>query len=250
MLLALARLAGSLAVALAAAGCGDGGGDGAADRAQGDLAQGRELYVGGKNGKLGCGFCHTLKAAGTVGQFGPDLDDEYALDRANGFSDAKIRRELLSWIRKGNCVDPNDPSRCMPKGLVTGADAVSVAAFVAKCSGRSGTPPCRLLAGSKLSGEAANGERPYARLGCVSCHYMSGNAAIGPSFKGLAGSNVKLTNGQTVSADDAYLLESIVAPDAKIVEGFPRGLMSARVPPGSVSIARAKAIVVYINTLK
>jgi cytochrome c oxidase subunit II len=61
---------------------------------------------------------------------------------------------------------------------------------------------------------------------------------------------VKLANGQTLVADDAYLLESILAPDAKIVDGFPRGSMSARIPAGSVTTAQAKAIIAYIKTLK
>src|SRR2546430_5877616 len=38
----------------------------------------------------------------------------------------------------------------------------------------------------------------------------------GPSFVGVYGSTVKLTSGQTVQADDAYIRESILNPSAKI----------------------------------
>lgn len=36
----------------------------------------------------------------------------------------------------------------------------------------------------------------------------------------MYGSTVKLTSGQTVKADDAYIRESILNPSAKIVAGY------------------------------
>ena len=47
----------------------------------------------------------------------------------------------------------------------------------------------------------------------------------GPSWQGLFGSEEKLADGGSVTVDDAYLRESILAPDAKITEGFQAGLM-------------------------
>jgi hypothetical protein len=41
----------------------------------------------------------------------------------------------------------------------------------------------------------------------------------GPSWKGLAGSQVKLGDGRTVAADDAYLTRHIIEPDALTVKG-------------------------------
>jgi cytochrome c oxidase subunit 2 len=89
-----------------------------------------------------------------------------------------------------------------------------------------------------------------ATLGCVSCHWTAGPPSLGPTFAGLAGSKVALASGKTVTADDGYLLSSILAPDAETVKGYPSGLMSARVPPGQISVAQAKAIIVYIKTLR
>jgi mono/diheme cytochrome c family protein len=75
----------------------------------------------------------------------------------------------------------------------------------------------------------ARGETLYKADGCAACHSLNGSAGVGTSFKGLAGSRVALTEGQTVTADDTYLEQSISSPDAKIVKGYRSGVMSAAV---------------------
>ena len=67
---------------------------------------------------------------------------------------------------------------------------------------------------------AVAGQQLYQTLGCVSCHGASGEGGRGAPLRGLFGSQVSLTNGQTVKADEAYIRESIVNPQAKIVNGF------------------------------
>jgi len=66
-------------------------------------------------------------------------------------------------------------------------------------------------------GEA--GERLFGRFGCVSCHGET-NSQRGPSLVGLFGRTVKLQDGSTVVADENYIRESIVLPQAKIVAGY------------------------------
>ena len=61
---------------------------------------------------------------------------------------------------------------------------------------------------------------------------------------------MQLTNGQTVTADDAYLLESIVDPDKQIVKGFQPGVMTSVIPKGQVSEADAKQLVDFIKNQK
>jgi cytochrome c oxidase subunit 2 len=99
-------------------------------------------------------------------------------------------------------------------------------------------------------GNAAEGKRLYASLGCNGCHTLDGSASAGPTFKGLFGRETKLDNGQTVKADDKYLLESIVDPDAKIVAGFQKGVMSAVIKPGQVSQSDAQSLIAFIKTVK
>ena len=77
-----------------------------------------------------------------------------------------------------------------------------------------------------LSGNAGNttpavaGQQLFQSLGCVSCHGANGEGGRGPALVGLFGRQVQLNTGQTVKADEAYLRESIINPQAKLVAGF------------------------------
>ena len=99
-------------------------------------------------------------------------------------------------------------------------------------------------------GDPAEGKRLYTSLGCAGCHSLDGTPGAGPTFKGVAGSERTLEGGQTVTADDKYLLESITDPDKQILDGFQRGVMSAVVKPGQVSQSDARSLVAYIKTVK
>lgn len=65
---------------------------------------------------------------------------------------------------------------------------------------------------------AKRGHRIAAANGCFSCHSINGNRMAGPSFKNLYGKKVKLKNGNTVTADSAYIVESIKKPKAKLLK--------------------------------
>src|SRR5207253_7555535 len=76
------------------------------------------------------------------------------------------------------------------------------------------------LSGTAASGDPlAVGEKLYSELACNTCHLPDGKGR-GPSYYGLYGSKVKLADGSTVLADDNYIRESILQPNAKIVAGF------------------------------
>ena len=51
-------------------------------------------------------------------------------------------------------------------------------------------------------------------------------------------------------ADDAYLIRSIRDPDAQIVKGRPRGVMTTVIRKGQVSLVDAKALVAFIKSLR
>jgi cytochrome c oxidase subunit 2 len=85
---------------------------------------------------------------------------------------------------------------------------------------------------------------------CLSCHSTDGTRLAGPTWKGLAGSTVELSDGRRVVADRAYLRRAIQDPDAETVKGFPSGLMASVIRPGSVNDQDADAIVAYLETLK
>jgi mono/diheme cytochrome c family protein len=79
-----------------------------------------------------CGSCHTLAAAGTVGQIGPNLED-IAVNEA----------DVLHAIRTGggrHSHGAGGRTGNMPRNLVTGQDAKDVATFVAANASGSSTP--------------------------------------------------------------------------------------------------------------
>ncbi|MEX0776891.1 MAG: cytochrome c oxidase subunit II [Phycisphaeraceae bacterium] len=64
------------------------------------------------------------------------------------------------------------------------------------------------------------GGQVFAHLACNNCH-VADSALRAPRLQGLFGSQVKLASGQTVIADEGYIRESVLDPNAKIVAGYP-----------------------------
>jgi mono/diheme cytochrome c family protein len=62
--------------------------------------------------------------------------------------------------------------------------------------------------------------RALAERSCVSCHSTNGARGTGPTWLDLAGSEVELTDGRTVVADEDYLRRAIVDPRSEVVDGF------------------------------
>jgi cytochrome c oxidase subunit 2 len=69
-----------------------------------------------------------------------------------------------------------------------------------------------------LTGDVTRGEAAAAV--CLGCHSIDGSPKVGPTWKGLYGSQVELESGETVTADATYLHESIADPNAKVVKGY------------------------------
>ncbi len=97
---------------------------------------------------------------------------------------------------------------------------------------------------------AARGEALYTERACASCHTVDGSKLVGPTWKGLAGSQVELADGSKVRADETYLRESMLQPSAKTVKGFPAGLMETVIKPNSLIDEEVDALIAYIKTLR
>jgi cytochrome c oxidase subunit 2 len=96
---------------------------------------------------------------------------------------------------------------------------------------------------------AATGEALAGQNACLGCHSVDGTRRVGPSFKGLMGSERNVTrDGQTVkvTADSAYLVRAIREPGAEVTEGYP----AAMPPYPGLSDDDIKAIVAWLETLK
>ena len=103
------------------------------------------------------------------------------------------------------------------------------------------------LAQAPAAGAAAgaSGEELFAALACDTCHF-EGSRARGPNLAGVAGSQVELADGSTVTADDDYLRESILNPNAEVVAGY-QPLMPTY--QGQVSEDQLLQLIQYIKTL-
>lgn len=101
------------------------------------------------------------------------------------------------------------------------------------------------LAASAQTPEA-KGQLLVKSNGCLGCHTVDGSKLVGPTWLGLYGSQVLLSDGTTVTADDAYLSESILNPSAKIVAGFESQVM----PAFTFTDEEIANIVAYLKTLK
>lgn len=97
-----------------------------------DLKQGQSLF------EINCGTCHALYAAGTDGNFGPDLDELLAPSGLPEGSTAQQTIEatqgrVLNAIEAG--VDSSTTPGRMPGGIIDGEQAREVAEFVARTAG-------------------------------------------------------------------------------------------------------------------
>jgi len=76
-----------------------------------------------------------------------------------------------------------------------------------------------LNGGASMGSMAEKGGKLFDDLACSNCHKQDGSGRC-PSLVGLFGKHVQLASGQVITADEAYLRESILQPDAKVVAGF------------------------------
>ncbi|MBE0680275.1 MAG: cytochrome c oxidase subunit II [Anaerolineales bacterium] len=85
------------------------------------------------------------------------------------------------------------------------------------------------------------------KYGCLGCHSIDGSKLTGPTWFGLYGSNVELDNGTSVVADDAFIKESILDPNASVVAGFPSPSV---MPPYTLTDEEIANFIAYLKTLK
>lgn len=114
------------------------------------------------------------------------------------------------------------------------------------------TPRTNNLANDTTPVTAEEGKRLAELMGCVACHSSDGSSLgkVGPTWKGLAGSRVRFTDGATAVADSEYLRESIQKPTAKIVKDFDKSDAGMPSYEGILTDAQIDALVLYIESLR
>ena len=150
----------------------------------GDPAHGKELFLA-STPRGSCAACHTLADAKSQGTIGPNLDNAFSSDKAQGFSE-----QTMADIVRGQIAYPEAP---MPANLYTGQDARDVALYVAKCAGN---PNCGVTAehraattttaptttsssGGGTKQAAPSGKQVFETAGCSGCHTLKAAGATG-----------------------------------------------------------------------
>jgi cytochrome c2 len=100
---------------------------------------------------------------------------------------------------------------------------------------------------------AEEGARLAQLFGCAACHAseLEAPTKIGPTWRGLFGKTRKFSGKLgDVTADEAYLRESILDPTAKLAPGFEKGEAGMPSYAGVLTPPQIEALILYIKSLK
>ena len=209
---------------------------------------GKELYV-----KKTCNMCHSLDGSRLVGPsflqlFGRDEELE---------SGEKVRVDE-NYI-KSSIINPNAqvvkgylPAMPSFAGQLSDDEIHGMIEFIKTIDGKTKVEMPVAVAKKDDAADANlspvdRGKKIYNTRLCVTCHTLDGAKLVGPSFKGLYGHKGKLADGSTYEANDEYIKESILKPQAKVVEGYPPSM-----PPfeGQLNDKDIADVIEFMKTLK
>lgn len=94
---------------------------------------------------------------------------------------------------------------------------------------------------------AGRGKELYGEKNCIACHSVDGTRVVGPTLKGLFGAKRDFESGPSADADEAYLRESILNSQAKIVKTYPAAMPIYK---GQLEEEEVTALIEYIKSLK
>lgn len=152
-------------------------------------------------------------------------------------TELRITPTVPGDIYKVRCAELCGTSHAFMENPVIVVDDAGFSAWVAEQQA--------LAAGAAQTPEG-RGQALSVANGCAACHSIDGSGGIGPTWFRLAGSEVQLVGGATITADDAFLAESIKEPQAKIVAGFE----SQQMPAYGFTDEQIADIIAYIKTLR
>jgi cytochrome c oxidase subunit 2 len=91
------------------------------------------------------------------------------------------------------------------------------------------------------------GQRLAGTQGCFKCHTMDGAPHIGPTFLGMYDRLEKLSDGQNIRVDEAYITQSMMDPGAHLVAGYQNVMPTFQ---GKLQGPETAAIVEFIKSLR
>jgi cytochrome c oxidase subunit 2 len=103
------------------------------------------------------------------------------------------------------------------------------------------------LSGTGVGGSlTSRGERLFSELACNTCHLSDGSGR-GPSLVNKFGTEEHLSNGSTVNVDVTYVRESILMPQAKLVNGYQPLMPTFQ---GLINEENVMALIEYVKSLQ
>ncbi len=148
-------------------------------------------------------------------------------ERADGGLDAVIHSAVFVLVDERGVV----------RGIFDSEDADDYQALLRGARALVGTPtPVKMV-------EARSGEVLFHELSCANCHERP---ELAPPLGGLLGTQRELDTRLMVKADEAYVKESILAPDAKRVQGYPLKMPSY---DGHLTAPELEGLVQYLAAL-
>lgn len=207
-----------------------------------NVVKGKELFV------EKCGACHTLSHANTTGVVGPNLDDAFRQDRADGYKSASIEGLVHYWIGFPNT------EGAMPSMLYKGQEAQDVAAYVGLVAGRPGTDTGALASAGGVTGTTpAAGKAVFTGVGgCGSCHTLAAagtHGIVGPNLDKDLKANCATPQSQKIRGATLQkcIETAIVNPYAYLPAGYHAGVMPSNFGK-TLTKSEVTALVNFIST--
>lgn len=206
-----------------------------------NLVQGKILFV------QKCGTCHTLAHAGTQGTVGPNLDDAFLEDRADGEKSTSIQGLVDYWIQY-----PDSQGR-MPAMLLSGQNAQNVAAYVAHVAAIPGQDQGALATAVSVAVPVtpAEGKAIFTGIGgCGGCHTLADagtTGTVGPNLTARLASDCANPTSQSIRGKTLTqcITTAIEKPYAYLPPPYQAGIMPSNFAK-QLSATQIKALVAYL----
>jgi mono/diheme cytochrome c family protein len=209
-----------------------------------NVVHGKVLFV------AKCGACHTMSHASTTGSVGPNLDDAFRQDRADGIKSTSIQGLVSYWIQY-----PNSQG-AMPSMLYKGQSAEDVAAYVGQVAAKPGQDTGALATAvqATVPNTPAAGKAVFTGVGgCGSCHTLAAAGTSGTTGPNLdkdlrtncASPQSKKIRGATLQQ---CITTAIVKPYAYLPAGYAAGVMPSNFSQ-TLSPSQIKALVTFLSSV-
>jgi mono/diheme cytochrome c family protein len=207
-----------------------------------NLVTGKKLFASN------CASCHTLSHANSTGTVGPNLDDAFRRDRADGVKSTSIEGLVSYWIQYPNT------QGAMPAGLLRGQDAQNVAAYVARVAAVPGQDTGALAAAvaEKVNPTPAVGKTIFTGVGgCGGCHTLSAAATtgtVGPNLNTLKQACTTPASQQARGATLQKCIQTAITDPYKYLPpGYKAGIMPNTFSK-TLSPSQIQALVAFLSS--